>query len=80
MCLDGQTGAFAVLNKSFQPSRKLYNGFVVFLNGTEFLMTGTEHSLGLGGDQPETVICAGINELVFPEMKTPSDHSLQFSR
>ena len=25
--------------------------------------------LELGGDQPETVLCAGINELVFPEMK-----------
>ena len=47
MCLDGQTGAFAVLNKSFQPSRKLNDRFVVCLTGTEHLMTGKEHSNGL---------------------------------
>ena len=46
MCLDGQAGAFAVFNKTFS-SRKLYDGFVVLLTGTEHLMTAKEHSRGL---------------------------------
>ena len=45
MCLDGQTGALAVL-KSFLLSRKQYGIFAVFLTGSEPLMTGKEHFRG----------------------------------
>ena len=45
MCLDGQTGALAVL-KSVLLSRKQYGIFAVFLTGTEPLMTGKVHFRG----------------------------------